>query len=205
MTLIDDYITKQQNFIKEEQRIETEEYEKLYEEHTLKDLSNYGYVLTNQKLIKKKSIFLKKSILIFQTKNLEKFPDNIKIKINDNVIINKSLNLEKNSKTEDSKGVVYKLKADCIHILTNEENEKKFLNPIFTYNIFKSYDDVTYNRIRLFFKDLKKYDVNNFSNSILVRNIMTNNKNFSNNQKNEYIFQDNDLNLKKKFQKKKLK
>lgn len=82
-----------------------------------------------------------------------KFTSELKIKRNDNVMVIRTLgNKEYLDKLDVIfKGLVSKIKFNSVSILT-EENIPE--NDNIKYLVLKSYNNVTYDRIRLFFKDL---------------------------------------------------
>ena len=136
-------------FNKEEQRVEEEEYKKLYEECTIKQLIDMGYCINNITFESQKRVFHGKTLLKFKYKlptTTEQGKISLKLRRNDVVSVKTVSDLNGEAKNEVFRATLYKLKTDSLCLLIDENTPQG--NRVTQNNlcIVKALDNVTYDR-----------------------------------------------------------
>ena len=145
---VQNYIEQAKSFLEEERRVEQEEFLSLYRDYNSKELEAMGFALRDIKVVKFKSAFLNKSIVMFKKLDESPFSKNLKIKINDNVTVSeRSKSKELENLEIILQGVVYRLRSNSMQILIDDKVSKIKIDSFGTnLNILKSGDNVTFDR-----------------------------------------------------------
>ena len=144
---IEDFVAKSRAFIEEERRVEQEEYCFMYRKFETEELEGLGLAIRDVQIAKIKSAFFKKAILVLKKKDGLPLPRDLKIKVNDNVIVAERRGKEQGDLRVLFQGVVYRMRADSLQLLV-EEKAADIKSPVLGPGtcILKSGDNITFDR-----------------------------------------------------------
>lgn len=133
------------NFIYEEKSAEEQEYEQLHSNFTTNELISMGFCLSNLQYVKSKTLFYKKTLIIFQYYISKENGVQSKLKQNDIVYLIKK-NDNKDKKIPILRGTLYQLRANQLRFLVDEKDVPEDKLNQQGLCLIKALDNVTYER-----------------------------------------------------------
>lgn len=118
---IDDFVTQSLEFIQTAKSYEQDEYSFMYQKYSNAELEAMGYLIQDLKVEKVKPFFFRKSILILTKSDESRLPENLKIRVNDFIIL-----AERRKRRDQEnlniilRGVVLKIANNSIHLIVDE-------------------------------------------------------------------------------------
>lgn len=133
------------NFIYEEKATEEAEYEQLHSEFSTSELVAMGFAIGNLQFVKAKTLFHKKTLVVFQYTASKASSGTMKLKTNDVVYLIKK-NDNKDKKVPILRGTLYDLRGSQARFLVDEKEvpEEKLRQQGLC--LIKALDNVTYQR-----------------------------------------------------------
>lgn len=127
---IDDFLNSSQEFIQTAKSYEQDAYTFMYQKYSNDELEAMGYLIQNLKTEKVKPVFYRRSVLVFVKSDCSKLPENLKIRVNDYVVLaERRKRRDQENLNVILRGVVAKILDSSVQIIVDERVSVLKLEP----------------------------------------------------------------------------